>query len=159
MIRLRNIVWSNLVLFGILMSEVNSTLSKSTTDSNCHTLKSPHIFQIFNIRNKNNCLHELGWSCDQILWSPKGFLEDLTTYQPNSYSDGRFNVVVYFWIKPMVYHRRCNYFIIWWHFYCVCQISTRFMTSSSFSWKVNCVICVCICILLLPDTIYSCSQT
>lgn len=71
MIRLRNIVWSNLVLFGILMSEVNSTLSKSTTDSNCHTLKSPHIFQIFNIRNKNNCLHELGWSCDQILWSPK----------------------------------------------------------------------------------------
>lgn len=39
------------------------------------------------INNKLKCSLgcELGWSLDQILWSPIGFSKDLTTYQQSSY--------------------------------------------------------------------------
>lgn len=41
-------------------------------------------------------LTRIGWSCDQILWNSKAFLEDFIMYQPRSYPDELFNIAVYY---------------------------------------------------------------
>lgn len=38
--------------------------------------------------------YEIGWSRDLILWGPKGFSEDLITYQASSYAGELFNIPV-----------------------------------------------------------------
>lgn len=53
-------------------------------------------FTFINQKSKLKSLpeFELGLSREQILWSSKGFSDDLITYQRNSYSSKLFNVAV-----------------------------------------------------------------
>lgn len=37
-----------------------------------------------------------GWSRDQIIWNPRGFSENMITFQPRSYPGELYNIAIYY---------------------------------------------------------------